>query len=70
LTISGNPGSQAIVTYGSADAGTITFGADGSATVTFGKSLIDLAGLTNPLVRVSYSDGTAGSAIESRRDSL
>lgn len=42
---------------------------DGRASITLGRSLIDL-GLGNPVIRVSYSDGTAGSAIEAARDSI
>lgn len=69
LLVSGNPGSQASVSYGPSNAGTITFGDDGQGSLFLGESLIKL-GLTNPLVRVSYSDGTAGSAIEARRDDI
>lgn len=69
LSVTGNPGSIASVTYGGNDAGTVTFGADGRGSISFGTSLLGLS-LTNPLVRVSYSDGTAGSAIEARRDDI
>ncbi|WP_217176956.1 hypothetical protein [Streptomyces sp. AC495_CC817] len=69
LSLTGQPGSSASVTYGSASAGTATFDGDGRATVTLGRSLIDL-GLRNPTIRVAYSDGTAGSAIEAARDSI
>jgi hypothetical protein len=69
LTVTGNPGSQATVTYGGNGAGTITFGADGRGSISFGTSLLGLS-LSNPLVRVEYSDGTAGAAIEARRDSI
>ncbi|MBO9626439.1 MAG: hypothetical protein J7484_08705 [Microbacterium sp.] len=68
LTLSGNPGSKATVTYGGSTVGTVTFDANGFASKSIG-ALLDL-GLTNPKIRVSYSDGTAGSAIEALRDSL
>lgn len=69
LTVTGNPGSTASVTYGSRNAGTITFGADGRGSLSVGGALLDL-GLSNPTIRVAYSDGTAGTAIEAARDSL
>ncbi|MGW8482526.1 hypothetical protein ACWGJP_05265 [Microbacterium sp. NPDC055903] len=69
LTVSGEPGSTATVWYGSAKAGTVTFGDNGRATITIGRSLINL-GLSNPTIRVAYSDGTAGSEISARRDSI
>lgn len=69
LTVTGNPGSTASVQYGASNAGTITFGSDGRGSISVGRSLLDL-GLSNPVIRVAYSDGTAGAAIEGRRDSL
>lgn len=69
LLVSGNPGSQASVSYGSSNAGTITFGDDGQGSLFLGESVIKLD-LTNPLVRVAYSDGTVGDAIEARRDDI
>nr|WP_314842226.1 hypothetical protein [uncultured Microbacterium sp.] len=67
LTITGQPGAVATVTYGSTSAGSVTFDGNGRATTTFGGSLINL-GLNNPTIRVAYSDGTG--AIEAPRDSL
>ncbi|MFD5224103.1 hypothetical protein ACFWHT_00640 [Microbacterium sp. NPDC058342] len=69
LTLAGEPGSRASVTYGSLSAGTVTFDTSGRASIKLGRSLLDL-GLSNPTIRVAYSDGTAGGAIEARRDSI
>ena len=69
LSLTGEPGATASVTYGGRGAGSVTFDAGGRASITFGRALLDI-GLTDPLVRVAYSDGTAGSPIEARRDSL
>lgn len=67
LSVSGEPGATASVTYGGRSAGSMTFGPDGRASLRIGGSLL---GLTNPMVRVAYSDGTAGAVIEARRDSI
>lgn len=69
LSLSGEPGSRASVTYASRSAGSVTFDSRGRASLTIGGSLLDTS-LSNPLIRVSYSDGTAGAAIEARRDSI
>lgn len=69
LSITGEPGATATVSYGSHAAGSVTFNANGSASITLGTSLIDL-GLSNPIIRASYSDGTSGSDIQARRDSI
>lgn len=69
LSVTGQPGTTATVAYGSTNAGTVTFDGNGYASLTLGKSLLNL-GLGNPIIRVAYSDGTAGSAIEAYRDSL
>lgn len=69
LSVTGNPGSKASVTYGSRNAGTITFDSAGNGSLSIGSALLGLT-LTNPTIRVAYSDGTAGTAIEAARDSL
>ena len=69
LSVTGQPGAAASVSYGSSNAGTLRFDGSGRASITLGASLLNL-GLTNPTIRVAYSDGTAGSAIEAARDSL
>lgn len=69
LSLSGEPGATASISYGSRPAGSVTFNGSGRASLTLGKSLIDL-GLTNPLIRAAYSDGTEGAPIEARRDSI
>ncbi len=69
LSLSGEPGSAATVWYGATRAGSVTFNSNGRATITLGRSLLSL-GLSNPLIRVAYSDGTAGSEISARRDSI
>ncbi len=68
LSLTGNPGSTASVSYGGTGVGSVTFDGNGRATKDIG-ALLDL-GLTNPKIRVSYSDGTAGSPIEAARDSI
>ena len=67
LTVSGEPGSTASVTYGSRTAGSVTFDRDGRASLEVGGSLL---GLVNPVVRVAYTDGTPGEPIEARRDAI
>ncbi|MBW8762385.1 MAG: hypothetical protein JF592_07340 [Microbacterium sp.] len=69
LSVTGNPGSKALVKYGTLEAGTITFDSDGNGSIGVGGALLGL-NLFNPMIRVSYSDGTAGSAIEARRDDI
>lgn len=69
LSLSGEPGATASVSYGSRPAGSVTFDDSGRATLTLGKSLVDL-GLTDPIIRAAYSDGTEGAVIEARRDSI
>lgn len=69
LSLSGEPGSKASVTYGSVAAGSVTFNSSGRATLNIGGSLLGLK-LSNPIIRAAYSDGTAGAAIEARRDSI
>ncbi|WP_309064974.1 hypothetical protein [Microbacterium sp.] len=69
LTVSGEPGATASVSYGGEPAGSLTFDATGRGSITFGRSLVDL-GLDNPMIRVAYSDGTAGAAIQARRDDI
>lgn len=67
LSLSGEPGATASVSYGSSPAGSVTFDASGRATLTVGGSLIDLG---DPVITVAYSDGTTGSAIHARRSTL
>lgn len=69
LSVSGEPGSTAAISYGSRSAGSVTFDTNGRASITLGRSLIDL-GLVNPVIRASYSDGTSGNEIQVRRDSI
>ncbi|GAA3934287.1 hypothetical protein [Microbacterium soli] len=69
LSLSGEPGATASVTYGSVHAGSVRFSGAGHASLTLGGSLIDL-GLHNPIIRAEYSDGTAGAAIEVRRNAI
>lgn len=67
LSLSGQPGAKAAVTYGGLPAGTVTFDSGGRASLVVGASLL---GLSNPMIGASYSDGTAGAAIQARRDSI
>ncbi|OJU41221.1 MAG: hypothetical protein BGN97_15875 [Microbacterium sp. 69-10] len=67
LSLSGQPGAKAAVTYGGLPAGTVTFDSGGRASLVVGASLL---GLSNPMIGASYSDGTAGAAIHARRDSI
>ncbi|KJL33650.1 hypothetical protein [Microbacterium azadirachtae] len=67
LSLSGQPGATASVSYGSSPAGSVTFDGSGHATLTVGGSLIDLG---DPVIAVAYSDGTAGTAIRARRSAL
>ncbi|WP_146116755.1 hypothetical protein [Microbacterium sp. MYb64] len=67
LSLSGEPGATASVSYGSSPAGSATFDGSGHATLTVGGSLIDLG---DPVITVAYSDGTAGTAIHARRSAL
>lgn len=69
LSLSGEPGSRASVTYGSLPAGSVTFDGSGRATLTIGRTLLGIT-LSNPVIRATYSDGTAGSAVEARRDAI
>lgn len=69
LSLSGQPGSTASVAYGGSRAGSVTFDSGGRASITLGGALIS-AGLGDPIIRVAYADGTAGSEIQSRRDSI
>ncbi|WP_309127221.1 hypothetical protein [Microbacterium sp.] len=67
LSLSGEPGATASVTYGGRSAGSVTFGGDGHASLNIGGDLLDLS---DPMVRATYSDGTNGAAIEAPRDSI
>ncbi|MFB7843725.1 hypothetical protein [Microbacterium sp. NPDC056052] len=67
LSLSGEPGATASVSYGSSPTGSVTFDESGRATLTVGGSLIDLG---DPVITVAYSDGTAGTAIHARRSAL
>jgi hypothetical protein len=69
LSLSGEPGSKASVTYGSLPAGSVTFDDGGHTTLTIGGSLLGIE-LSNPIIRAKYTDGTAGAAVEARRDSI
>ncbi|MDQ0614561.1 hypothetical protein QF046_002202 [Microbacterium sp. W4I4] len=69
LSLSGEPGAKASVTYGSMAAGSVTFDGSGRATLKIGGSLLGI-GVDNPIIRAKYTDGTAGAAIEARRDSI
>lgn len=69
LSLSGEPGSTASVTYGSLPAGSVTFDGSGRATLKIGGSLLGIE-LSNPIIRAKYTDGTAGAAVEARRDSI
>jgi hypothetical protein len=69
LSLSGEPGSRASVTYGSRPAGSVTFDGSGHVGLTIGGSLLNTE-LSNPVIRAAYSDGTAGAAVEARRDSI
>lgn len=68
LSVAGEPGAEASVFYGGKFAGALDL-TSGSASVTLGRSLLDL-GLSNPLIRVEYSDGTPGAPIEAYRNDL
>lgn len=69
LALTGEPGATASVTYAGMRAGSVTFDEAGAARITLGGSLLNL-GLTDPLVRAAYSDGTAGAAVEARRSAI
>ena len=69
LSLSGEPGSTAAVSYGGNPAGSVTFNSSGRGSVTLGGSLLNL-NLSNPIIRAEYSDGTSGKAIQARRDSI
>jgi len=69
LSLSGEPGSTASVTYGSLPAGSVTFDGGGHASLKLGGSLLGIK-LSNPVIRAAYSDGTAGASVEARRDSI
>jgi hypothetical protein len=69
LSLSGQPGSTATVSYGSTPAGSVTFDGAGRATLTVGGSVVDL-GLGDPVITAAYSDGTAGSPIQARRSTI
>jgi|GEM_PF-3508619 len=69
LSLSGEPGSRASVTYGLLSAGSVTFDGNGRATLKIGGSLLGIT-LSNPIIRAKYTDGTAGAAVEARRDSI
>ncbi|RCS57674.1 hypothetical protein [Microbacterium sp. JB110] len=62
LTVAGEPGSAAKVTYGGNQAGTIHFDGSGTGSLKVGGRLLDL-GISNPTITVAYSDGTKGSSI-------
>lgn len=69
LSVTGEPGSTAAISYGSANAGSVTFNSGGRASITLGGSLLSL-GLNNPTIRAAYSDGTAGAEIQAARNSI
>jgi len=69
LSLSGQPGATASASYGASRAGSVTFDSGGRASISLGGALLS-AGLDNPMIRVAYSDGTAGSAIQAPRDSI
>ncbi|MGN7860450.1 hypothetical protein ACTJI8_07705 [Microbacterium sp. 22303] len=67
LSLAGQPGATATVSYGSARAGSVTFDGAGRATLTVNGSLVDLG---DPLITVAYSDGTAGAVLRARRSAI
>jgi len=67
LSLAGQPGATATVSYDSARAGSVTFDGAGRATVTVNGSLVDLG---DPVITVAYSDGTAGSVLRARRSAI
>ncbi|MFC7788018.1 hypothetical protein ACU045_03460 [Microbacterium sp. MAHUQ-60] len=69
LTLSGQPGARASVTYGSLPAGSVTFDGSGRAALTIGGTLLGIR-ISDPVIRASYSDGTEDAAVEARRSSI
>ncbi|UJP09461.1 hypothetical protein L2X99_13655 [Microbacterium sp. KUDC0406] len=69
LSMTGQPGSTAGVTYGWKDAGSVTFDAAGRGAIDIGRSVLDLIP-GNARVRAEYSDGTEGDPIEMRRKDI
>lgn len=69
LSLSGQPGSTASVTYAGSSAGSVNFDSSGRASIILGGALLR-TGLDNPTIRVSYTDGTGGAAIQAPRDSI
>lgn len=69
LTLSGQPGARASVTYGSLPAGSVTFDGSGRAALTIGGTLLGIR-ISDPVIRASYSDGTEGAAVEARRSAI
>lgn len=67
LSLAGQPGATATVSYDSARAGSVTFDGAGRATLTVNGSLVDLG---DPLITVAYSDGTAGAVLRARRSAI
>ena len=69
LTLSGQPGSTAAVTYDGSPAGSVTFDGSGRASITVGAGALDL-GIGDPLITAAYSDGTPGAPIQARRSAI
>jgi len=69
LSLTGEPGARASVTYGSLPPDSVTFDGSGRASLTVGRNLLGIQP-SNPIIRAAYSDGTAGDPIEARRDTI
>lgn len=69
LSISGEPGSTATVWYDGRNEGSVRFNSNGRASITIGKSLLS-TGPGSKIIRAAYSDGTSGSEIQARADSI
>ena len=69
LTLSGQPGSTAAITYGGTATGSVAFDASGRTSITVGAGAIDL-GIGNPVITAAYTDGTPGAPVQARRNAI
>jgi len=69
LSLTGQPGATASVTYAGSPAGSVVFDGTGHASITVGAGALDL-GIGNPIITAAYTDGTPGQPIQAHRNAI
>ncbi len=69
LSLTGQPGATASVTYAGSPAGSVVFDGTGHAAITVGAGALDL-GIGNPIITAAYTDGTPGQSIQAHRNAI